>query len=189
MSERWAPVVGAEGFYEVSDHGRVRRAVPGRGTFVGKIMLPRVCRKGYVRVALTVRSARRDAQVHRLVLESFVGPAPSERHQCNHINGRKSDNRLENLEWCTPGENVQHAVDEGLRVAPNGERHPKAKLTARDVLVIRLAPDSVTTADLARSYGVSWQSMSFARSGKNWRNLPTDPVEIRHALQHIEEAA
>lgn len=51
-------------------------------------------------------------KVHRLVLQTFIGP--SEGREVNHINGVKDDNRLENLQWVTHRDNIKHAVESGL---------------------------------------------------------------------------
>lgn len=83
--ERWLPT-RLDPRYEVSSEGRVRRA--------GRVLKPSLSDSGYARVRTP-----RVLLVHKAVLEAFVGPAPSRRHQAAHESGDKSDNRLENLLW------------------------------------------------------------------------------------------
>jgi type II secretory pathway pseudopilin PulG len=99
--ERWLPVVGYEGAYEVSDKGRVRS--------VDRMVLKgRPDRNGYPRVNLRGKTKT----VHRLVLESFIGPCPDGQVAC-HANDIKTDNRLENLRWDTPDANARDMVING----------------------------------------------------------------------------
>lgn len=100
-AEEWRPVVDWEERYEVSNLGRVRRLATGR--------IMRFARHvaGYSNVGLSPGVNTRT--VHRLVGEAFLGPRPSG-HQINHKNGDKTDNRLENLEYVTPSENVRHSL-------------------------------------------------------------------------------
>ena len=108
MVERWMPVRGFEGLYEVSDLGRVRsidrivRCARGRGhrTIPGRTLKVKTERRGYQVVALMPLSGGyRYLSVHRLVLEAFVGTSPSDQHECRHGNGAYGDNRLSNLSW------------------------------------------------------------------------------------------
>lgn len=106
-AERWLPVVGYEGFYEISDRGRVKllaRIVysKGRGPYVRRtaVTLARSLRDGYPQITLHKSGHLRNRPIHQLVLEAFVGPRPRGTCCC-HNNGIRHDNRLENLRWDT----------------------------------------------------------------------------------------
>lgn len=114
MNEVWKPIPGYEEYYEISSLGRVKRIKVGHGTQAGRIIKEYFDKHtGYCRVALSVNSKVKDYSVHRLVAMTFL-PNPEEKREVNHINGIKTDNRLENLEWATPSENRIHAYDTGL---------------------------------------------------------------------------
>lgn len=122
MIERWLPVVGHEGSYEVSDRGGVRsieRLVArsnGTSQWQSSVSLrQRLRRGGYLRVELRNDGRRRDVGVHRLVLEAFVGPCPPEQ-ECCHGPGGPADNRLENLRWDTKSANSQDRISAGTDV-------------------------------------------------------------------------
>ena len=69
----------------------------------------------------------KNKQVHRLVAESFI-PNTYNKPIINHINGIKTDNRVENLEWCTYSENNLHAIKTGLRLPPRGKQNKNSKI-------------------------------------------------------------
>lgn len=119
MEEEWRDIKGYEGYYQVSNMGRVKsldRYVKtnkgGKTLLKSKIMKP-MERKGYMRVSLTKNNFDKTYSIHRLVGIAFI-PNPDNKPQINHINGNRSDNRVENLEWCTNGENQKHAYKIGL---------------------------------------------------------------------------
>lgn len=102
--EEWKNVVGYEGIYQVSTSGKVRNAY-------GHILKPETARNGYKRVTFYDRKKH---SVHRLVAMAYI-PNPENKEVVNHINGVKDDNRVENLEWLTWGENEKHAYAIGLK--------------------------------------------------------------------------
>ena len=119
-AENWRPVVGWEGFYSVSDVGRVRSEdrtiIRADGVAVhlkGQLMSPvRKNRTGHHCVALMRNSRPTHAFVHRLVLEAFVGPRPDGMVGC-HWDDNPDNNRVENLRWATVSENNYDSVRNG----------------------------------------------------------------------------
>ena len=118
--EAWVDIPGYEGFYQVSNMGRVKSADRVVNRFDKQIILPGRCRKassagrGYSTVLLSLSGQVKACYIHRLVAEAFI-PNPDSKRTVNHINGIKSDNRVENLEWCTYSENMVHAFKSNLR--------------------------------------------------------------------------
>ena len=100
---QWAPVVGYEKEYLVSTDGRVysiRR---------GKQLKPRKHKSGYLRVNLCKGGFKKDAYIHRLVCEAFLGLPKDGKNCVNHLDEDKTNNQLSNLEWTTQKENIQYS--------------------------------------------------------------------------------
>lgn len=136
MGERWIPVVGFEGAYEVSDRGRVR-SIPRivlrtDGRFLRRQKQYRVLKTppagsgGYPEVHLGYNGRERVVTVHTLVLEAFAGPRPPHADAC-HADGDPTNNHLENLRWDTQSANgkdrVRHGRDWNARKAACPRRH------------------------------------------------------------------
>lgn len=158
LAEVWAAIPEYEGWYDVSADGQVMRVRYINGATPGRVLKPAVTKLGYHQVRLYEgRGARtsRVHKVHRLVAAAFIGPCPAG-HQVNHKDGDKSNNRLYNLEYVTPQENIAHAERTGLRPKAKGERHGMARLTERDVRAIRaLAAGGSMQRDIARKFGIA----------------------------------
>lgn len=176
QSEEWHPLVGWEGWYEVSDLGRVRRIAPaphGGMGFPGRLLKSCLLNTGYLVVHLSREGKSKSVHVHRAVAEAFLGPCPVG-HEVNHRNGIKADNRMVNLEWATASRNTRHAFATGLYLPPRGEGHANTKLTEADVLAIRAAAGKIPGKDLARQYGVSPQTISRVLHRESWKHLAGD---------------
>lgn len=118
-TEKWLPVPGWEGWYEVSDHGRVRsldRVVPHATTSTmasrGQMLRPSSDPYRRLRVNFWKNSVCHTHLVHRLVLEAFVGPCPPGMEAC-HWDDDPTNNHLSNLRWDTPSENELDKVRNG----------------------------------------------------------------------------
>lgn len=178
MSIRWARCPDGGGFYQVSDHGDVRRVMTQRGRpCLNRPLKPSV-KHGYEQVCLSVHNRKIYRPVHRLVAIAFIGAPPSTEHQVNHIDADKRNNYVDNLEWCTAQENVQHARKMGLRDGlPDpptfwGEDHPIAKLTRRDVREIRWwYSQKRTQRDIGAMYGVSKATVGTILRGEGWSHV------------------
>lgn len=116
--EVWKDVVAYEGVYQVSNLGNVKSmrmwsSVQGRYIHREKVLRQQKSASGYLQVNLKKECTRKLGLVHRLVAEAFI-PNPDHKREVNHINGIKTDNRVENLEWNTSRENKIHAKEIGL---------------------------------------------------------------------------
>lgn len=141
-NEKVADVKGFKGLYAITTNGRVwsyRR---------NKWLTPFDVGQGYCTVRLCVQGNDSDKKVHRLVAEAFI-PNTDSKPQVNHLNGKKWDNRVSNLEWCTARENSQHSSDMGL--------NSNYKLSYyKKVLICQMYKLSQTRkTDLAGIFGVS----------------------------------
>lgn len=108
MNEIWKDVKDYEGIYEVSSYGKVRNVVDKH------ILKPGLTSKGYYNVILCKNKLHKGISIHRLVALNFI-PNPENKKQVNYINGIKTDNRVENLEWTTASENIKHSYKMGLQ--------------------------------------------------------------------------
>ena len=124
IAEIWKPVVGYEKLYSVSTFGRVRRELTTKGATAGKMLVPYDNQHGYLVLKLSFRSHARTCKVHRLVAQAFLPPSLFNQ-TINHKNGVKTDNRVENLEYMTNADNMQHAV-EVLGICFDGYKNRRA---------------------------------------------------------------
>jgi NUMOD4 motif/HNH endonuclease len=172
--EEWRPIDGWDG-YEVSNLGRVRswkQRSKGRIWRADRSQAPHIlkqeCRGNYLAVLLSEKGkAKRHVNVHRLVLETFVGPPPVPGMQGAHDNGDGRDNREVNLLWKTPAANNADKHRHGTR--QHGERAGTAKLCWADAEAIRArraAGEGVRA--VAGAFGVCRNTVINITTGKTW---------------------
>lgn len=170
--EVWKSIKGYEDLYEISSIGRIRSKdkwvinsnVGGMRLSKSRLLNPPIV-KGYVQVMLMNNNVKHQEKAHRLVATHFI-PNPDNLPFVNHINGIKNDNRVENLEWVTKGDNARHAYRTGLKTIPRGENHPQVKLTAIQALEIYKAQGK--HIDIAKVYGVSRMLVTSIKNGRSW---------------------
>lgn len=140
-----------------------------------KYMAETLDRDGYVKVAL--RSSDLPPKkchrysVHRLMMENFFPFDGMADYQVNHIDGNKLNNSLENLEWVTCKENINHAIVTGLRAKMNGA----AKLTSQQVIEIyERSRNGEKNVDLGKEFGVHPDTIGKIRNKRIWKDLLKD---------------
>lgn len=149
--------------YSVSDSGNVINDETGLA------LKPFSAPNGYLQLDLFKDGIKQRIGVHRMVAIAFLDN-PEAKEFVNHIDGCKTNNVVENLEWVTPSENSTHAVMSGL--SPIGESKTLAKLTEAKVLEIQEAFEAgVKDFVLAERYGVSSGVISAIRLGKIWKHV------------------
>lgn len=181
MKEIWKDVMGYEGFYQISNLGRVKSLQRGhfvndkRGRFYPRIQKEIILRNltnsvGYVQVNLHKNGKCKIHSNHRLVATHFL-PNLENKKQVNHKNGIKSDSRLENLEWCTASENGLH----GYRVLGHiawqkgntGKNTPTAKQVIQKTLEGEVVKVWDCASDAVREFGFDSGSITRVCQGKS----------------------
>lgn len=158
--DRWLPVVGFGGLYEVSTLGRIRSLRTGR------INAAWPDDSGYPRIGLWNGSTQKKHRVHRLVAEAFHGDKRNALHcEVAHLDNDRTNCRADNLKWVSHVENHSHRRAHGTH--PSGENHPRSRLTERDVARIRTR--YATSTQIAADYGVNYMTVREIWQGKRWR--------------------
>jgi hypothetical protein len=171
--ENWKPVLGYEGYYEVSDYGRVRsltrRTAYRNRVHRGRTLDPGLNHSGYPTVTLCVGGRREHWFVHELVLIAFVGQKP-EGLITRHKDGCKTNNNLSNLAWGTFAENAADAREHGTHEI--GSMRKQAKLTEAAVAEMRKeAAEGTPVKDIAKKWGVAFRTAAHAISGTKWKHV------------------
>ena len=169
MNENWKAIKGYGGNYLVSDLGRVMRVRPGGGAAVGKTLKPLINPMGYPIVTLSHNGKVTPKTIHSLAVDAFLPGQRTKGMQVNHVDGVKSNNRLDNLEVVTRQQNVDHAKRTGLLAAP---RHTRYALTDDQVREVRrlLALGEPMWA-IADEYGVSRSTIYSIKSGRTRKDV------------------
>ncbi len=175
IQEIWKPIPGHEG-YEASNIGRIKRLTrikPKR-----RLPVPEAIKKltitshGYFSATIQIGTYLKPTGVHRLVAKAFI-PNPENKPQVNHINCIKTDNRVENLEWCTQSENAIHAEKNGLINHPKGLDNVHSRLTPVSILVIREAVAAKYNARaIGRYFKINRNTVYAIYRRKAWKHIP-----------------
>ena len=175
--EVWKQIKGYEGLYEISNLGRfkscTRRIVKKNGAvniLKEKIIIPNCNTKDrYVNVCITKNGKAKTIALHILLATAFISN-PENKPCINHINGKKKDNALSNLEWVTYSENMIHALDTGLRPFLFGEKATNKKLNEKIVLeIFNNTVDDVKK--ICKNYNITAQHYDHIKTGYSWSSV------------------
>jgi hypothetical protein len=167
--EEWKAIPGYEGFYSVSNLGRVRaeqRQVKAPRNSIRTLpqkMMTTINNRGYKQVGLRRDGLYKCRSIHSLVMLAFVGPKPNGM-EVAHNNGAKDDNQLVNLRYDTPAGNSADRKIHGTEKI--GKDHHSAKLNQSQVLCIR--KDARKYREIAKDYGVDSTTIFDIKSRRSW---------------------
>lgn len=187
--EVWKDIIGWEGKYQVSNHGRIKGLKMlvffGVNNSAKRILPERILKllingSKYYYVTLFSEGIKKKKYVHRMVAIHFI-PNPNRLPEVNHKDGNKLNNHVNNLEWCTSVDNTIHAIKIGL--VSIGEERTQAKLTNKDALEIYYSNENY--ADLSARFKISPSNIEKIKSGHSWSHI-TKAVNIP-AKQHLSK--
>ena len=174
MEEIWKDIKGYEGYYQISNLGRVK-SLSRKYSPKERILKNQYDKDGYYEIGLTKNKKKQYFRVHRLVAQAFIFNIKN-KPQVNHKNGIKDDNRVENLEWCTNQENEKHAYNIGLKHALIGENNGSSKLTEKQVRIIKylLKNSDLKQKEIGEIFNVSIAIISCIKLNKRWKQTEVD---------------
>lgn len=159
-SKEWRDVVGYEGKYKVSEDGSIYSLL------TNMVLKTNYCGL-YPSIKLTKDGVQFQMYIHTVVAAAFLGER-LDGYDINHIDGVKTNNHYSNLEYCAHGENIRHAVANGL-LAIKGEKHPNSLLTNAQVLAIKNRLDNgERICHLAREHKISEQAIADIKHKRKW---------------------
>lgn len=176
MSVEWRPVVGYEECYAVSDEGFVvRTATYGRFPRPRwKPVTPRL-KKGYLVFHLCKDGVRKDVPGHQITWKAFFGEVP-EGFEINHINSKRGENGLGNIELMTRSENAAYAFSHNGRKPSNnfshGSKSGMSKLVEADIpKIMEMHRSGMFQTDIAKLFNMTGTNINSIVRGKTWRHV------------------
>ena len=171
IKEEWRIIENTKEAYEASNTGFIRRTKPYRNiTYAGRILNPAHDKNGYPQVTIWIDGKKRAYLVHRIIARTYMGER-KDGYTVNHKDGNKLNNNIENLEYVTNAENIEHAIKNGLRADQRGTKNPQSKLTDDDVYKIRSLLDTITQKEIGKMFGVKKPAIADIKHGRTWAHL------------------
>jgi hypothetical protein len=175
--EIWKDIKEFNNEYQISNLGRIRskEAIIIRSNGIpykreSKILKPAVD-KGYLKGAVCLNKKLVRYKIHRLVADAFVN-GKKDGLEVNHINGNKTDNNAQNLEWVTRSENMIHAVKTGLLPVTRGSQRVQAKMDEQTVLKIYdLRSKGLQRKLILSELGITINMYKDVIRGRTWKHV------------------
>lgn len=189
MIEEWRDIRDLEGYFQVSNLGRIRALdrhivkVGVNQTIKGRMLKGHKGKNGYIKTNFSKNGVLYYRLIHRLVAEAFI-PNPENKKNVNHKNGIKDDNRLENLEWATDSENSLHAIRTGLTRVRKGEEIYFSKITNRQAYFIKCMffRDNMSVTQISKVTGLSGRMIADLVKERTWKHIVFPNLEIDDEL-------
>jgi hypothetical protein len=169
--EIWRDINGYEGLYQVSNLGRIKRFNKDKRCNIYKILKAKInnLRHNSSSIGLCKNGKHKYLSIHRLVLETFVGPR-SFGMECRHLDGNPKNNKLENLKWGTPKENLQDKIKHETIIC--GSKHWFSILTEVQIIEIKqFHTEGKSNGEIAKIYKVNRQTISNIINKKSWKHV------------------
>lgn len=172
-NEIWKDVPSFNGILMVSNFGKIkrlpryRRSKNGSPVFMKeKLVTFSISCYGYYKFCISIDNVKYDLLAHRIVAEAFI-PNLKNKPQINHINGIKTDNRVENLEWVTVAENIKHAHDNKLSaIQPKGSANTLSEKLYQYDLDGNFIKEWIGIRETCLALGIDRSNMSRHLNGK-----------------------
>jgi hypothetical protein len=173
--EIWKDIKGYESLYQVSNLGRVKSLEKKDYMHLNKcyrikkeIILRYSISNNYRSVSLYRNKKQKTFSIHRLVAIHFIDNIKNKK-EVNHINGIKTDNRVENLEWVTSSENQIHALEKNLYTPKKGGDHSNSKLNEKKAYDIFIS--DLNNSELSKIFRISISVISSIRNKRAWKHI------------------
>lgn len=175
ITDRSVPGI-IHGRYFISNYGRIY------DTYKNDFITLCNSHNGYFQVTLSCENNRITRKSHRIEMIEFnyiQGCEDYKKYQVNHINGNKQENTTftnnDNLEWCTPKENIAHAINNNLRSSFKGELNPRSKISEKDaILICKLLLDGKSDEYISSVIGCNKSIIFMIANGETWSHLFTE---------------
>jgi len=173
MEELWKDVIGYEGLYKISNKGNLYSLISKKIIKPSKAYAPNKKNGYYLRYYMSKDGKRGKVMAHRLVAMTFIGLPSDEKYCVNHIDGDKTNNNVENLEWCTLSKNIKHAYDNNLKQKLTGENAPASKLYLNEVVSIYFLYKlkKYTLSMLAEMFDISVNTIQDIVYRRSWKHV------------------
>lgn len=175
MSTERKPIPGFDGKYEIDLAGNVYAMKAYQQYAAGRTLKAHINKEGYAHVVLYANQKTHMGFIHRLLMLTFKPIENAHTLEVNHMDGNRSNNSLDNLEWMTRSENMKHAhhvLKTWDHAQVRGEQVGGVKLTAEKVIEIRrLWANGVQRSVIAAEYGVTPENITAITKRKSWAHV------------------
>lgn len=171
INEIWKPIINHEELYEISNYGKVKRLIGYRCRKERIIKSNKRKDYGYLYLSLCKDKIAKTYLVHKLVIETFIGPCPNGMEIC-HNNGDPENNYIGNLRYDTHKNNMIDSMKHGTRWKCKGELHPGSKLKDIEIIdIIKKLKDGIQHSVIAKEFCVSRECITAINRGKRWIHI------------------